>query len=279
MRDALDAHARRLITLALEEDIGPGDVTSAIIAPDAMGAALFRAREPLVLAGTAAVREVFQQLEPAVQVGFEETDGRHAEPGEVLGRLQGPVRGMLTGERTALNLLQRLSGIATLARQAQEAVGSHATKIVDTRKTTPGLRSLEKAAVRAGGAFNHRVGLFDGILIKDNHIAAVGELTAAVERARTEAHHLLKVEVECDELDQVDEAIEAGADIILLDNMSDETMAEALRRIDGRALTEASGGITLERIPKIAALGVDFISMGALTHSARAVDIGLDWDA
>jgi len=275
----LDAHARRLITLALEEDIGPGDVTSSLIAPDAMGAAVFRAREPLVLAGTWAVREVFQQLEPAVQVAFEHGDGRAAGPGDVVGRLQGPVRGMLTGERTALNLLQRLSGIATAARRAQEAVGRHATQIVDTRKTTPGLRSLEKAAVRAGGAYNHRVGLFDGVLIKDNHIAAMGGLTAALERARDEAHHLLKIEVECDDLDQVDEAVAAGADVILLDNMSDQTMAEALRRIDGRAQTEASGGITLERIPQIAALGVDFISMGALTHSARAVDIGLDWDA
>ncbi|MEM6370695.1 MAG: carboxylating nicotinate-nucleotide diphosphorylase [Myxococcota bacterium] len=278
MSGSLDASARRLIALALEEDVGPGDVTSVLVAPDALGAAVFRAREPMVLAGTEAVREVFRQLDPAVQVDFHQGDGQRAVAAQVLGHLQGPVRGMLTGERTALNLLQRLSGIASAARRAQDAVGPHPTQIVDTRKTTPGLRSLEKAAVRAGGAANHRVGLFDGVLIKDNHIAALGGVKAAVERARAEIHHLLRIEVECDDLDQVDEAVAAGADVILLDNMSDETMSEALGRINGRALTEASGGISLERIPSIAALGVNFISMGALTQSAPAVDIGLDWD-
>jgi nicotinate-nucleotide pyrophosphorylase (carboxylating) len=170
--------------------------------------------------------------------------------------------------------------VATLTRRAVRALGDEtACKLVDTRKTTPGMRALEKAAVRAGGGHNHRFGLFDGVLIKDNHIAAAGGVQKAVEAARARAHHLLRIEVECDRLDQVDEALTAGADVILLDNMSDEKLAEAVQRIGSRALTEASGGVTLDRLGRIAAAGVQFVSMGALTHSAPAVDLGLDWDA
>jgi nicotinate-nucleotide pyrophosphorylase (carboxylating) len=273
----LDAHARRLIQLALDEDVGPGDVTSAIVDPSVPGRACFVAREALCLAGTDAVREVYRQVDPAVKVAFSAADGSSLAAGEEAGTLTGPARSLLVGERTALNLLQRLSGIATVAHRAQAAVSGTRCRVVDTRKTTPGLRSLEKAAVRAGGAFNHRVGLFDGVLIKDNHIAAVGGVRMAIERARAISHHLLKIECECDTLTQVDEAVAAGADVVLLDNMDDATLREAVARVAGRALTEASGGVTLARLPAIAATGVDFVSMGSLTHGARAMDIGLDW--
>ncbi|NJK87984.1 MAG: carboxylating nicotinate-nucleotide diphosphorylase [Myxococcales bacterium] len=275
----LDGITRRLIGLALEEDLGPGDLTSRIISDDRTARANVVAREPLVLAGTDALVEVFRQLDPRVWVEIPRGDGASIETREVIADVSGPARSILSGERLALNLLQRLCAIATRAREATEMVGGTNARIVDTRKTTPGLRALEKAAVRAGGAHNHRFGLFDGVLIKDNHIADLGSITAAVRRAREVVHHLVKIECECDTLAQVDEAVSAGADVVLLDNMDVATLREAVSRVAGRALTEASGGITWTNLRDVAATGVDFISMGALTHTVRAMDVALDWSA
>lgn len=275
----VDAVTRRAISLALEEDFGPGDVTSALIPADATGRAAVLTKSALVLAGQEAFVEVFRQVDPMMTVVFEVPDGTMVEPRRVVGRVQGAARSILMAERTALNLMQRLCGVATMARRASEAVAGTKTRVVDTRKTTPAWRALEKAAVRAGGCANHRFGLFDGVLIKDNHIAAMGGVTAAIVAARKTAHHLLKIECEVTTLDEVDEAVAAGADVILLDNMDNATMTEAVGRIDGRALTEASGNVTLERLPSIAKTGVDLVSMGALTHSAIAADISLEWEA
>jgi len=273
----LDAITRRLIALALEEDIGPGDLTTQLIPLEFEGRARIRARHGLVLAGGAAFAEVYRQLDPEVHVEMLLDDGATVDDGGICGEVLGPARSILTGERTALNLLQRLSGIATRARQAADLVQGTRARIVDTRKTTPGLRALEKAAVRAGGGYNHRFGLFDGVLIKDNHIAAAGGVAEAVENARARAHHLVRIECECDTLDQVEEAVRARADIILLDNMTPAELKRAVEMIGGRALTEASGGITWDHLPEVAATGVDFISMGALTHSVIAADLSLEW--
>lgn len=275
----LDHVSRALVTLALDEDLGPGDVTSALVPADAVGEARILAKQDLVLAGLAAFDEVYRQLDDAVTVTWTTPEGTRVESGTVVGTLAGPSRSLLVGERPALNLLQRLTGVATMARQAADAVAGTSAKVVDTRKTTPGMRTLQKAAVRAGGAFNHRFGLFDGVLIKDNHIAAVGGVKAAIERAREAAHHLVKIEVEVKSLAQIDEALEARADVIMLDNMSLDEMRAAVAKIDGAALVEASGGVTLETLAEIAKTGVDFVSMGALTHSATAADISLDWIA
>lgn len=274
---AIDELSKRLIATALEEDIGPGDVTAALLPPDLEGRATVIAREPLVVAGAEAFTEVYRQVDPTIAVEFSHRDGAALERGAVAATVTGLARTMVIAERTALNLLQRLSGIATLAKKAAAEVAGTKAQVVDTRKTTPGWRRLEKAAVRAGGARNHRMGLFDGILIKDNHIQALGSVAEAVRRARAVNGHLLKVEVECDTLEQVDEALEARADIILLDNMDNATLTKAVDRIAGRALIEASGGITLETLRGVAETGVDLISMGALTHSARAVDLALEW--
>ncbi len=273
----LDDLSKRLITMALEEDVGPGDVTAVLLPEDLQGQATVVAREPLVVAGIDAFVEVFRQVDPSIDVSFLVTDGTEVPGGTTIAALSGPARPMLVGERTALNLLQRLSGVATIARRAANIVRDTDARVVDTRKTTPGWRRLEKAAVRAGGARNHRMGLFDGILIKDNHIEALGSVSDAVRRARAANGHLLKVEVECESLDQVKEALDAGADIILLDNMTPETMRTAVGLIDGHALIEASGGITFDNLRAVAETGVDLISMGALTHSARAVDLALEW--
>jgi nicotinate-nucleotide pyrophosphorylase (carboxylating) len=273
----LDSVSRRLIALALEEDIGPGDVTSQLIPVETEGRARVVARHGLVLAGSTAFVEVFRQVDPEIHVEMLLADGASVDDGGICGEVIGPARSILMGERTALNLLQRLSGIATRARQARDLVGDTNARIVDTRKTTPGLRALEKAAVRAGGAYNHRFGLFDGVLIKDNHVAAAGGVASAIENARARAHHLVRIECECDDLQQVEEAVQARADVILLDNMSTETMRQAVQLVGGRALLEASGGITWERLPEVASTGVDFISMGALTHSVVAADLSLDW--
>lgn len=275
---SLDALTRRAIALALEEDFGgPGDVTSVLIPADATGRARVLVKSDLVLAGQDAFVEVFRQVDASMTVRFDVPDGTALSRGASAGEVSGPARSILMAERTALNLMQRLCGIATMSRRAADAVAGTKARVVDTRKTTPAWRALEKAAVRAGGCFNHRFGLFDGVLIKDNHVAAMGGVRAAIEAARASAHHLLKIECEVDSLDQLDEAIAAGADVVLLDNMDDATMAEAVRRVAGRAVLEASGGVTLERLGSIARTGVDLISMGALTHSATAADISLEW--
>ncbi len=273
----LDANARQLISLALREDLGPGDITSSLIDAHQTGSARILAKESLVLAGVGAFSEVYRQVGGDVVVEFVVQEGEQAQPGTEVGRVTGNARAILVGERTALNLLQRLSGIATLAHQAQAKVATTHARVVDTRKTTPGLRSLEKHAVRVGGAYNHRFGLFDGALIKDNHIRAAGSITQAVRALRHTVHHLMKVECEVTTLAEVDEALAAGVDVILLDNMEPSRLREAVTRIHGRALVEASGGITLDTLAEVAKTGVDLISMGALTHSARAVDLSLDW--
>jgi nicotinate-nucleotide pyrophosphorylase (carboxylating) len=273
----IDATTRELIALALREDLGPGDVTSVIIPLGLDGSARLVAKEELVLAGLDAVVEVYRQVDPEVAVRFDRPEGTKCEAGAQLGEVSGRARSLLIGERLALNLLQRMCGIATFARRCADAVVGTQARVVDTRKTTPGLRRLEKHAVRMGGCANHRFGLFDGVLIKDNHIAALGGVTAAIAEARADAHHLLRIECEVTNLDELEEALDAGADVILLDNMGLPDMEEAVRRTAGRAVLEASGNMTLERLPLVANTGVDFISMGALTHTVRAADISLQW--
>jgi nicotinate-nucleotide pyrophosphorylase (carboxylating) len=273
----LAAHAERLLDLALEEDLLLGDVTSeATIDAGARGEGRFLAKDALVLAGTAIAARVFERLGAVCR--FDRADGAAVARGEVVGVAEGSVRALLAAERTALNFLQRLSGVATATRACVDALekGGGKTRLLDTRKTTPGWRMLEKEAVRAGGAKNHRFSLGDGILVKDNHVAACGGVAEAVRRARARAGAMLKIEVEVVDLPGLDAAIAAGADIVLLDNMDDATVAEAVRRAAGRALLEASGNMTLERLPRVAATGVDFVSMGAITHSARAVDISFE---
>jgi nicotinate-nucleotide pyrophosphorylase (carboxylating) len=273
----LPAHAERIVDLALEEDLLLGDATSeATIDAAARGEGRFLAKEDLILAGSAVAVRIFEKL--GADCRFERQDGAAVACGETFGTARGAVRALLAAERTALNFLQRLSGVATATRRCADALALHGarTRLLDTRKTTPGFRMLEKAAVRAGGGKNHRFALGDGVLVKDNHVAACGGVAEAVRRARERAGALLKIEVEVTDLPGLDAAIAAGADIVLLDNMDDATMAEAVRRAGGRVLLEASGNMTLERLPRVAATGVDFVSMGAITHSARAVDISFE---
>ena len=266
-----------LISRALAEDIGSGDITTACtVSPGAEGRGRIVAREPLVLAGSTVARQIFLTVEPSLDVTLPLQDGNQAMVGEPLLRVTGNLAAMLTAERTALNFLQRLSGIATITRAFVDKVAGTPARILDTRKTTPGYRLLEKAAVRAGGGYNHRFGLYDGVLIKDNHIAAAGSIQQALKAARTCKPKSLRVEVEVETLDQLAEAIAAGADTIMLDNMDLATMAEAVRRTGGKVPLEASGGITLDNVREVAATGVDLISVGALTHSARAVDMSME---
>jgi nicotinate-nucleotide pyrophosphorylase (carboxylating) len=276
----VDATTRALVDLALAEDLGPGDLTSALVPEGRAGQAELRAKEALVLSGTEVFTEVFRRVDPAAQVRFHRGDGDALAAGEVAATVEGPVRALLQAERTALNFAQRLSGVATLARAAARAVEGTGARVVDTRKTTPGFRVLEKAAVAHGGATNHRFGLFDGVLVKDNHVDAMGGIAPALAAARAVAHHLVKIECEVRTLSELDAALAAGADVLLLDNMDLETMREAARRTRAAprpALLEASGNVTLERLPDIAATGVDLISMGALTHSAPAADLSLKY--
>ncbi|MCI0746423.1 MAG: carboxylating nicotinate-nucleotide diphosphorylase [Verrucomicrobia subdivision 3 bacterium] len=273
----------RAVKLALAEDIGPGDVTTLSTVPEtARAQALMVAREPLILAGLDLAETAFTELSREVRCERLLADGQPARESQGLLRLAGPARAILTAERVALNFVQRLSGIATLTNDFVQAVAGTKAKILDTRKTTPGWRVLEKYAVRCGGGQNHRFGLFDMVLVKDNHLAALADaqpnpIAAAVNRARLQ-YPGLKVEVEADTLEQVQQAADAGADIILLDNMDPAELRAAVELVRGRAKTEASGGVHLAGVRLIAETGVDFISVGALTHSARAVDIGLDFD-
>jgi nicotinate-nucleotide pyrophosphorylase (carboxylating) len=265
-----------LIRHALAEDLGSGDITSeATISPESTSEAVVLAKQHLVLAGIDVAREVFRSLDPAIQFSPFARDGEVIHSGTELARLFGNTRTLLAGERVALNLLQHLSGIATLTAAYGEKLKGLQAQVLDTRKTLPGLRQLEKYAVRMGGGRNHRFGLSDGVLIKDNHIKAVGSITQAVERARKKAHHLLKIEVETRTLDEVREALAAKADIIMLDNMPIDLMREAVKMIKGQALVEASGNVTLETVRHIAETGVDFVSSGSLTHSAPAADISM----
>lgn len=264
------------IQLALKEDIGPGDITTDnLVSPSVRGRGEIVAKQPLVIAGLGVAEKVFRVLDPEVEFDARYRDGDSVSAGSTVVRLQGTLDALLKGERTALNFMQRLSGIATQARDFAASVEGSGVKLVDTRKTTPGWRSLEKYAVRVGGAHNHRMGLYDGVLIKDNHIAVAGGITAAVSKARQAVSHLVKIEVETSTLAEVDEALAAGADIIMLDNMDLDRIREAVARINRRALVEISGGVTRDRLKALAGTGVDLISVGALTHSAVAVDLSM----
>jgi nicotinate-nucleotide pyrophosphorylase (carboxylating) len=268
---------RALVALALAEDLGVlGDITTlACIAQDALGRARFVARSEGVIAGTAAATETFHQVDPALTMQWAVADGAALEAGQELGVVEGPLRSILVGERVALNFLTHLSGIASITRRYVRATHGRA-RILDTRKTLPGLRAFEKAAVRAGGGFNHRESLSDAVLIKDNHLAGLG-ITGAIERARSRWPNRI-VEVECDSLDQVAEAKAAGPDIVLLDNMDADTVRAAVALLTGSARTEVSGTVSLESVGAYADAGADYISVGAITHSARALDIGLDME-
>ena len=271
---------RRLIELALDEDLGRGDVTSQVTcgAETAPVLAEMNARGPIVAFGLDIAAAVFALVDPRITVERLVDDGAHVDRGAVLLVARGPAASVLSAERTALNFAQRLSGVATLSRRYAEAVAGTRTRVVDTRKTTPGFRVLEKAAVLAGGCYNHRFDLGSGILIKDNHIVACGSVTTAVERAKKSAPHPLRIEVEVTNLAELEEALEAGAEIVLLDNMTPAQVETAAARAHARhVLVEVSGGVTLATIADYARAGADLISVGALTHSAAAVDIGLDF--
>jgi nicotinate-nucleotide pyrophosphorylase (carboxylating) len=266
---------RDIVRRALAEDVGAGDVTTEATVPPAQRArGVFLVKSPCVLAGVDVAMETFRQLEAGVGVRFSRGDGEACRAGEEIGEVVGRARTLLVAERTALNFLQRLSGIATKARAFVDASGGRIT-ILDTRKTTPTLRVLEKHAVAAGGATNHRFGLYDAILIKDNHVRLAGGIAAAVARCR-DSRPDLRLEIEAQSLDECEQAVEAGADIVLVDNMTLADVREAVRRAAGRARIEISGGVTLERIPELASTGADFVSAGALTHSAPAVDISFE---
>ena len=270
-----------LVAAALREDLGrAGDLTTDAIVPADAGARLtIRARQPGVVAGLDLARLAFALVDPAIVLDVEKPDGSAVAPGDVVGRLAGPARGLLTGERTALNFMGRMSGIATVTRSIVDSVKDSRATIVDTRKTTPGLRAIEKYAVRAGGGGNHRFGLDDAVLIKDNHVAIAGGIRSAIERAKAGVGHLVKIEVEVDTLAQLEEALAIGIDAVLLDNMSLADLTKAVAMVAGRALTEASGRVTPETASAIAATGVDLISVGWLTHSAPVLDLGLDFEA
>lgn len=272
----LDSAAYRdLVRRALAEDLGTGDLTSdAVVGPGQRARGILLAKSACTLAGLDVAAEVFRQLDPGVCLSFQRGDGQSCEPGTVIGDVTGLARALLAAERTALNFLQHLSGIATLTRRLVEASGGRIA-ILDTRKTTPTFRLLEKYAVRAGGGVNHRLSLDDGVLIKDNHIRLAGGVAEAIARMRA-AGGGLPIEVETQTLDEVEAALAAGVPIVLLDNMSLDQIREAVRRIRGRAKTEVSGGVTLERIPDLAASGADCVSSGALTQSAPAADISFE---
>jgi nicotinate-nucleotide pyrophosphorylase (carboxylating) len=274
------AALERIISASLDEDLASGDLTTeACVATGALAVANANAREAIVVCGGPAFEGVFARLDPSLTLDRHVEEGERVGAGRRLWTVRGRARPILMGERTALNFVQRMCAIATKTRAYVDALpaGSR-TRVTDTRKTTPGLRALERYAVRVGGGHNHRNDLGAAVLIKDNHVAACGGVATAIERARAAAPHTTKIECEVDSLDQLDEALAASADIVLLDNMSTATVAEAVRRTRGRAVLEASGGVTLERVAELARTGVDVISVGALTHSVAAADVGLDFE-
>lgn len=268
-----------LVRAALLEDLGrAGDVTTdAVIGADQTARVALVAREPGVIAGTDCVRLAWELVDPRIRIDRLLPDGSRVEPGTVIGVAAGPARGLLSGERTALNFLGHLSGVASGTATIADAIAHTGARVADTRKTIPGLRALQKHAVVAGGGSNHRFGLDDAVLIKDNHVAVAGGITAAVRAARAHVGHLVKIEVEVDTVDQLSELLEAGADAVLLDNMGPDTLRQAVALVAGRMITEASGRITPATAVPIAEAGVDLISVGWLTHSARVLDIGLDY--
>jgi len=269
---------RRLVENALVEDVGSGDVTARLtVADDAISRAVIRVHEDGVLAGIDIAEMVFAVVDSSVEFAKDKKDGDLIKSGDALAFVEGNSRSLLLCERVALNFLQRLSGIATRTARFVKLVEGTRASIVDTRKTTPGLRVVEKYAVRVGGGKNHRFGLYDGVLIKDNHIVAAGGIMKAVEAARRNAPHSLKIEVEVTNLDELKQALEAGADAVLLDNMDIETMRRAVEIVNGRAVVEASGGVSEENVAEIASTGVDLISVGSLTHSVKSLDISMDF--
>ncbi len=271
---------QHLIEIALKEDMGSGDITTDnIVDPDLEGKGVIIAKEPFVIAGLDVADQVFKYLNAGVIFNPVYSDGDFVKQGETIANVEGNLRALLSGERTALNFLQRLSGIATCVRSYVDELKNKRVRLVDTRKTTPGWRVLEKYAVRVGGAHNHRMGLYDGVLIKDNHIAACGGIEKAVDRIRTRVSHLVKIEVEVSTLDQVKDALKAGAEVIMLDNMSMEQIKEAAAFIKKKALVEVSGNVTKSGLNSLADAGVDIISVGALTHSARCVDMSMRIEA
>ena len=274
------AELTKVVQRALEEDIGAGDITTeAVVDPELQGGASLVARTDLVLCGLPVAAEVFRQVDSGVRFEALQAEGCRVGAGQSVAELSGRLAGILTGERVALNFVQRLSGIATLVSRYVDALDGHSVRLVDTRKTTPGLRALEKYAVRIGGGANHRFRLDDGVMIKDNHILAAGGITEAVRRALERAHHLLQVQVEVDTLEQAHEAVAAGARVLLLDNFEPESLREAvtaLRSLHSDLVIEASGGIALDTVAAVAATGVDVISCGALIHQAQWLDLALD---
>lgn len=274
--DLTGATIKQIIENSLQEDIGPGDITTLATVPDDFPAnAYFYAKEDLVLAGLEVALSVFRLLAPEIKMECGHRDGARVARGTVIARISGPARAILAGERVALNLLQRMSGIASKTAGLVELVRGLPVKVVDTRKTMPGLRILDRYAVQVGGGVNHRFGLYDAVLIKDNHIKVAGSVKKAVEIAKNKVPHTMKIEVEVEDLVQVTQAIESGAEIIMFDNMPVDMMASAVRLVGKKALTEASGGITEQNIREVAGTGVDIISVGALTHSVKAMDISL----
>jgi len=270
---------QELIEVALKEDIGSGDITTeSLVDPDQLGAGRIIAKEDLVLAGIEVAKSVFITLDPDVVFHHDVKDGQRLKSGDVIMGAEGKLGCLLTGERTALNFLQRLSGIATGVRSYVDALEYPQVRLVDTRKTLPGFRVLEKYAVRVGGARNHRMGLYDGVLIKDNHLATCGGIQVAIEKVRNRVSHLVRIEVEVSSLSEVKAAVAAGADVIMLDNMDFQQIKEAVSLIDGKTVVEVSGNITKDNLNLIASTGVDIISIGALTHSARSMDISMDLD-
>lgn len=268
-----------LVRAALVEDLGrAGDITTdAIVSATARAETILVARQPGVVAGLDLAATAFRLVDPAIKIEIERPDGTRLAPGDRIATIAGPARGMLTAERVALNFLGHLSGVASAAATLVEAVRGHKARICCTRKTMPGMRAVQKYAVRVGGGSNHRFGLDDAVLIKDNHVAVAGGIGPAIRAAREGVGHLVKIEVEVDTLAQLDEAMAIGVDAVLLDNMTPEQLTQAVRTIDGRAIAEASGRITPQTAPAIAASGVDLISAGWLTHSVSVLDIGLDW--
>lgn len=267
---------QHLIKIALEEDIGPGDITTEnLIDKNLKGIGEVVTKEPLVIAGIDVVRQVFEQLDHDISFRPNFKDGDFIEKGKIVLEIKSKLRVLLMGERTALNFLQHLSGIATHVRSYMDKITNKNVRLVDTRKTTPGLRVLEKYAVRVGGAHNHRMGLYDGVLIKDNHIAVCGGIKKTIENIKDKLSHLVKIEVEVSDLDSVKQALEAGADVIMLDNMDIGQINEAIKFINGKSVVEISGSVTIDSLNQLADTGVDIISAGALTHSARSVDISM----
>ena len=267
---------KHLIDTALQEDIGSGDITTEHLVDETIaGVGIIVAKEPLVIAGLDIARAVFRRLDSDMEFSSDYSDGDTVKTGATVLALEGRMRPLLMGERTALNFLQHLSGIATTVRSYVEQIGYKQVRLVDTRKTTPGWRVLEKYAVRMGGAYNHRMGLYDGVLIKDNHIAACGGITKAIQTVREKISHLVKIEVEVVDIKGAEEAIANGADVIMLDNMDTQQTRDAVTAINKRAIVEVSGNVTLKNLAALADTGVDIISVGALTHSAKSVDLSM----